>query len=93
MAGTLNCLFLDFDQISSFKCINFCIQSSKSGSTLKKAFKNSNMMEFLFRNLDIRAAIYQLVNVIRDGNKKSEKAIFDQDQKLNEIKGQIKVGS
>jgi len=41
-------------------------------------------------NLDIRAAIYQLVNVIRDGNKKSEKAIFDQDQKLNEIKGQIK---
>jgi hypothetical protein len=36
-------------------------------------------------NLDIRAAILQLVNVIRDGNKKAEKADFAQNQQIAEI--------
>merc|ERR1711962_1379984 len=36
-------------------------------------------------NLDIRAAILQLVNVIRDGSKKSDKAAFQQNKKLDQI--------
>ena len=42
-------------------------------------------MNQIFRNLDIRAAILQLVNVIREGSKKTEVANFQQNKKLNEV--------
>jgi len=40
-------------------------------------------------NLDIRAAILQLVNVIRDGSKKTDKANFDILNKIEAIDGNI----
>jgi len=40
---------------------------------------------FYCSNLDIRAAILQLVNVIRDGNKKVEQTNFEQNKKLDEM--------
>ena len=40
-------------------------------------------------NLDIRAAILQLVNVIRDGSKKSEADNFKINKKLDKIQGNI----
>ena len=40
-------------------------------------------------NLDIRAAILQLVNVIRDGSKKSEADNFRINKKLDKIQGKI----
>jgi len=43
-------------------------------------------------NLDIRSAILQLVNVIRDGNKKSEKARFEMSQKLDKIMEKVQGG-
>merc|ERR1719186_1415335 len=43
-------------------------------------------------NLDIRAAILQLVNVIRDGSKKTDKANFDIQNKLKSIESHIKSG-
>lgn len=41
-------------------------------------------------NLDIRAAILQLVNVIRDGNKKVEQTNFEQNKKLEEMMEMLK---
>merc|ERR1712142_483891 len=41
-------------------------------------------------NLDIRSAILQLVNVIRDGSKKSDKANFQQNKKLDSILALLK---
>ena len=45
---------------------------------------------FIRRNLDIRAAILQLVNVIRDGNKKVEQTNFEQNKKLEEMMEMLK---
>ena len=50
----------------------------------------ANSLFFIRRNLDIRAAILQLVNVIRDGNKKVEQTNFEQNKKLEEMMEMLK---